>query len=570
MIHFKSVSSRNFFSVGNQPIKILLDKSPTTLVSGKNGSGKSSVILDSICFGLFGNPFRNINKPAITNSINGKNCLVEIEFVVGNKNYLVKRGIKPNILEIYENGKLLTQDAASRDYQKHLEENILGGLNERVFKQVVILGSADYKPFMQLPAAQRREVIEELLDIRIFSRMLEMAKQNLITLKDTLKQLDYDVELQSEKIALYKDSQKKVREQTKEKKVALQDKITAEKAVIEEKNGKIATIQAEKKGLLEKIPEVHLIEQTLKDLNNLHSGLSHKHKSVLESISFFEANDTCYTCKQNISQDYKTNILTGEKHKSDELVAGLKKAKTEIEKKSKALEIIDKIQKNILKMDREIYQHQSDISSHQKYIKSLQNEIEELSVNKVAEQIKENMQEAEAKLLELKEKRLALIEERQYLELSSDLLKDGGIKTKIIKQYIPVMNTLINEYLERLGLPIEFTLDEQFNEVIKSRYRDKFQYNNFSEGEKQSVDLSILLTWRQIAKSKNTVNCNLLIMDETFDSSLDASKTEELLNILLEMDNKTNIFVISHKSDLADKMRSEIIFEKLNNFTRMV
>lgn len=570
MILFKSVSCRNFFSVGNTPIKILLNRSQTTLVAGANGSGKSSTILDSINFALFGKPFRNINKPAVINSINQGDCVVEIDFQIGSKEYKVIRGMKPTIFEIYENGKMINQDAAARDYQAYLEENILCGLNEKVFKQVVVIGSADYKPFMQLPAASRREVIEELLDIKIFSQMLTLAKEKIVNLRDTLKTIDYDIELQQEKINIQKENKKRLKEQAKEKKESLLVKITEEETVIESIKAKIADAQKRKEELVAKSAGHKLLIKSIADIQSLSSGLNSAKNNAQNTLKFFNENDDCPTCHQGIPHAHKETIVGQSNKKLEELVDGIKRVEVELEKKNHNLSIFDKIVKMITKLEKEIYQWQSDISSHQKYINALNGEIADLNSNKAIVSADDTLKDHEDNLLVIKNRRLELIEERQYYELASDMLKDGGIKTKIIKQYVPIMNKIINDYLVRFELPIEFTLNGQFEETIKSRYRDSFQYNNFSEGEKQRIDTALLLAWRQIARAKNTTNCNILIMDETFDSSLDSSATEELLNILLEMDKNTNIFIMSHKSDLGDKLRSTITFEKHNNFTRIV
>lgn len=570
MILFKSVSCKNFFSVGSTPIKILLNRSQTTLVAGANGSGKSSTILDSINFALFGKPFRNINKPSVINSINQGDCVVEIEFQIGSKEYKVIRGMKPTIFEIYENGKMINQDAAARDYQIYLEETILCGLNEKVFKQVVVIGSADYKPFMQLPAAQRREVIEELLDIKIFSQMLTLAKEKIVNLRDTLKTIDYDIELQQEKINIQKENKKRLKEQAKEKKESLLEKIKEEERIIESIKVKITEAQTRKQELVNKSAGHNILIKSIADIENLSSGLKTAKINVQNTLKFFNEHDDCPTCHQGIPHVHKEPIVVQNTQKLDELVSGIQRVEAELVKKNQNLEIFAKIAKMVNKLEKEIYQWQSDISSHQKYIQTLNGEITDLNSNKAIVSADDTLKDHEDNLIVIKNRRIELIEERQYYELASDMLKDGGIKTKIIKQYVPIMNKIINDYLVRFCLPIEFTLDEQFEETIKSRYRDSFQYNNFSEGEKQRIDTALLLAWRQIARAKNTTNCNILIMDETFDSSLDSSATEELLNILLEMDKNTNIFIMSHKSDLGDKLRSTITFEKQGNFTRIV
>lgn len=569
MIIFKSVQSKNFFSVGNQPIKILLNKSPTTLVAGANGSGKSSTLLDAIYFSLFGKPFRNINKPSVINSINQGDCIVTLEFQIGQKEYKIIRGLKPNIFEIYENGTMINQDAASRDYQQYLEDSILGGLNERVFKQVVIMGSADYKPFMGLPAAQRREVIEELLDIKIFSEMLTIAKEKLSVIKESLKELDYKVELIQDKIQIQQNNKLSLAQAAQDKKKELEEKIIIHEIEITKLQQTVKELSAKKVEAQGKIIGHDILTKTIKDLDDLNRGLCSKHRDTKKTLDFFQSNDDCPTCKQHIVEEYKNKIITENSSKHEELSNAIERVTVEMEKKRGIMLIFERMQKNISKLDTDIYKLNLDISSNQKYITNLQKDISNLHNDKAIVDADDVLKQHEDELSNLKDMRIKTLEDRQYLEIVSEMLKDGGIKTKIIKQYIPIMNKIINDYLVRFALPIEFNLDDQFNEVIKSRFRDSFQYNNFSEGEKQRIDTALLLAWRQLARNKNTTNCNILIMDETFDSSLDLSATEELLNILLEMDKNTNIFIVSHKQDLGDKLRSTITFAKQGNFTKI-
>lgn len=566
MIRFESVSCRNFFSVGNIPITIQLDKSPTTLITGSNGSGKSSCILDSVYFALFGKPFRSVNIPQVINSISGGDCVVELKFSTGGKKYLVRRGLKPKIFEIYENDKLVDQDAAARDYQKHLENTILGGVNETVFKQIVVIGSADYRPFMQLPAAARREVIEELLDIKIFSHMMDIVKQKLVLIKESLKDYDYKIELAKEKLDLQLENRKKVREQNKNKKETLLEAIKKEDEEIEKIQTHIQDLLKSKEDLVKQCERISEFENKSTESKNSIIKLNSNIESLEKTLKFFSINDVCPTCQQGIPHTHKESIVNTTKQSKQNFLDFVSEEKQKLDKISKILDIMQKVQLKVNNIDKAIYKHQMEISSRQKYIKNVKKEIEDIQINLPVE---DSTKELEKIFLDLKEQRISVIEEREYYEAISGLLKDGGIKTRIIRQYIPLMNKIINEYLIRFGLPIEFTLDEQFNEVIKSRYRDAFKYNSFSEGEKQRIDLSLLLAWRYIAKSKNTTNTNLLILDETFDSSLDTAATEELLNVLLSQDKGTNIFIISHKNDLSDKLRSQIIFEKHNNYTRI-
>ena len=569
MLIFKKVKYKNFLSVGNQPIEIILNKSPTTVITGQNGSGKSSALLDTIHFALFGKAFRNINKPALVNSINGGNCVVELEFSVGQKEYKIVRGIKPTVFEIYENTRLVNQDAASRDYQQYLIDNILGGLNETVFKQVVVIGSADYRPFMQLSASSRREVIEELLDIKIFSSMLDLAKDKMSALKESLADMDYHISICEEKIRLQKENKNKIISSGKEKISDLNLKIATEEKKIESINISIQEYQSKKDAALLKLSGFDILEKAVSDLDKLLHNLKHQSGGVSSNIDFFESKHECPTCLQQIQDHHKSKILDDLTAKQSRIVESIEKVEKSLSEKRESLSKFQKISKLISQIDAKIYQLQSDISFSNKYIKTLVAEIDSIS-NQLSET--HNADTAlENELIVLKNKRVEYLEQRQYYDVVCGLLKDGGIKTKIIKQYIPLMNSHINGYLNRLGLPIEFTLDEQFNEVIKSRYRDAFSYANFSEGEKARIDTALLLAWRQIAKSKNTINCNLLILDEVLDGHLDNYAREELVNILMEMGKGTNIFVISHVSadQLVDKFRSVIVFEKQGNFSRI-
>ena len=566
MVIFQTLKYKNFLSTGNQFIEIKLNKSSTTLIAGTNGAGKST-ILDAIFFALFNKPFRNIKKPQLVNSINERDLEVVLDFSIGKKEYKIIRGMRPKKFEIYENGTLVNQDADARDYQKFLEENILGGLNEKVFKQVVVIGSADYSPFMQLRAADRREVIEELLDITIFSEMLIIAKERLGVLKQQLMEMDYSIDLSNEKIKLREEVSAKHKEESKAKIKELQDKIDSEKEKIEKIKSVITDLEDKKSQLSEKYKGNDILRKSISDLQKLLSDLQSTKKSHSNKIAFFDGNDECPTCQQDIEKEHKEKLVSFSQSKLDDVDGAIERLKTELTKKEAFLDKFEKIQKTIQKYENKIYENNTDIKSSERYINRMQSEISSLEAPK--EDHKETISTLRKEHKTLTDKRKSKLDEQAYYNVASGMLKDGGIKTKIIRQYVPLMNKIINDYLVRFGLPIEFTLDENFNEVIKSRYRDGFQYNNFSEGEKQRIDTALLLAWRQIAKAKNTTNTNLLIMDETFDSSLDGTATEELLNILLEMDKHTNIFIISHKQDLSDKLRSHIEFEKHGNFTRI-
>lgn len=566
MIKFKKIFYKNFLSSGNRGITIDLDKHSTCSITGKNGAGKST-ILDALSFALYKKPFRNVNLPQLVNSITNSDTQVDLEFETKGKQYRIVRGLKPNKFEIYENGSLIQQDAASKDYQEYLEENILDGLNEKVFKQVIVIGSANYKPFMQLPAAQRREVVEELLDIKIFSYMLEVTKTKQSLNKQSIQSIESNIAMLEDRISVRENNIKEMFARSKERKDSLlvsikeeQDKIDQlnisiqkQKTLIDEMSNKIKKYD----GISSKIRlfenDKMMIERDIKDFNNRQA--------------FFEKNQTCPQCAQGIQHEHKQTILDDISSKKNNASSKVLTISENINKLLEASKKVNAIQQEIQRLQTKITQDQNACSVSNKSISFMNQEISKLDKDKDTKDIQKELGDLKIQhssaLVDYKDS----LEKKKYLDALASMLKDGGIKTKIIKQYIPVINQYINEYLNRFGLPIEFTFDEQFNESIKSRYRDTFGYNNFSEGEKQAIDISMLLTWREIAKQKNTSTSNLLILDETFDSSLDANTTDELLKILLEMDNNSNIFVISHKADLEDKLVATLTFAKQGNFT---
>jgi len=569
MITFQKVRWRNFLSTGNAFTEINFTKSPNTLIIGNNGAGKST-ILDALCFGLFGKPFRKINKPQLLNSINAKDCEVEIEFSIGQKNYKIIRGIKPNIFEIYCNDVLMNQDAASKDYQDILERSILK-LNYKSFTQVVILGSASFVPFMQLSPADRRTIIEDLLDIGIFSSMNGLVKTKMSEIKDSTTKTKYEMELASERINFQKQSieehktrnDEEIEKKNKEVKQSIDQSFTLQRD--------IELIQKHINSLQSKIVDRVLVEKKSKKLLQLESKIETNIKKNEKDITFYEEHENCPTCKQTIADDFREDQVNERKSKVNTQREGLEEIATQITQANQRIEQIIKIANHITEHNNEIVKHNSTISSIHKYIDKLNKEIQDLS------QHKESLESENAKLKELKEqlsvllaKQEGLATEKQYYEFASNLLKDTGIKTKIIKQYLPIMNKLINKYLTAMDFFVNFNINESFEETIKSRHRDEFGYANFSEGEKMRIDLALLFTWRQIAKLKNSTNTNLLILDEVFDSSLDGVGTEEFLKLIHEMGTDTNVFVISHKGDqLFDKFRSIIRFEKKNNFSQV-
>lgn len=567
MIVFKSVEWKNFLSTGNAANKVLLDKSPTTLIIGKNGEGKST-ILDALCFSLFGKPFRNINKNQLINSINGKNCLVTIEFNIGPAEYKIVRGIKPNIFEIWQNGALINQDAASRDYQKSLEQQILK-LNYKTFTQVVILGSASFVPFMQLPSGQRREVIEDILDIRIFSTMNTLLKEKAQETKDAIAKIESEIANAKTKVESQTNIIKTISDAKTETIKNFQAKVQSHTGEISRIQSEIDVIVGEITTLKGKVSEKDAIHQEFEKAKSIKSKLLQKVETCEHHTEFFNEHDVCPSCNQDIAEEYKETIvkdlnakLMDNNSKIDELDSILTGLNEKLKKINEVAEAIT--DKNI-----ELSTRNSTITLLNKQIGELQAEIEGSKSDTT------NIDEEKAKLKELATEAIVKIntkttlqEQRNIEEVASALLKDTGIKTAIIREYLPAMNKLINKYLNAMDTYIHFELDEAFNEVIKSRYRDDFTYASFSEGEKMRIDLAILFTWRQIAKMKNSVNTNLLLLDEIFDSSLDTAGTDYFLNLMNQFGEKSNIFVISHKGDqLFEKFRSVIKFEKRNDFS---
>ena len=567
MIHFKYVRWKNFLSTGNNFTEIQLDRNSTTLIIGENGAGKST-ILDAICFGLFGKPFRNIKKGQLLNSVNESNCVVEVEFKVGGKDVKVIRGIKPNVFEIYINGKMYNQDANARDYQKYLEQQVLK-LNYRSFTQVVILGSSTFVPFMQLKARHRREVVEEILDIQIFSLMNMILKQRLKTIEADYRELEYKESLTSEKLKL---KRKYIQDIQDNRRKLIEEKtflINGNEEEIFKKKRKIADLQDDIECMHEKISNATKVVEQFDKLNDLNSQLKTKHNSHKKLVKFFEQNEDCPVCQQHIDGIYKETMISRENGKSDKLTVGLKELADKLEATKVKINIINEVNKNIQSNNVEIAKENSSIGELEKFNATLQTEIKQLQDGRVDKKDHEEVVSLNEEFESVSGEKEKLREEKVYAEAARSMLTDQGIKTKIIKQYLPIMNKLINTYLTSMEFYVNFTLDENFDETIKSRYRDDFTYASFSEGEKMRIDLALLFTWRAVAKMKNSTNTNLLILDEIFDSSLDGTGTDEFLKILNTLGDE-NVFVISHKQDaLADKFRSTIRFEKIKNFSHI-
>ena len=566
MIIFQKLRWKNFLSTGNIFTEIDLNKNSTTLIVGENGAGKST-ILDALTYSLFGKPFRKVNKPQLVNSITRKDTIVEIEFHIGSTSYKIVRGMKPNIFEVYQNGSLLNQSAEMKDYQEILEKQILK-LNFKSFCQVVVLGSASFVPFMQLPGGQRREIIEDLLDLQIFTTMNSLLKDKISNNSEKLADVVSEQKLVSEKIKI-------IKEHMLEKQLNNEKLITNKLDVIDDTDSKIESLNASKEKLIEackvlqqKTEDEQKINSRIDKLRHLRHKIEAKLAILDNDIKFFEKHDNCPTCKQVIEEDFKIDAVSNKQKEIDDITLGLEKLTTQYDEASvKLSEIVDIVsQINTNKMEQ--YKVENTISSLIKYRDQLHSEIDNINTSQaIDEDIK--ITDLENELNDVAKRYNEVSEQKNIYIAISFLLKDTGIKARIIKQYVPVINNLINKYLSAMDFFVQFELDEEFNETIKSRFRDEFSYASFSEGEKMRINLAILFTWRAIAKLRNSVSTNLLIMDEVMDGSLDANGTEEFLKILMNLTTDSNTFIISHKTDqLYDKFANIIKFEKYKNFSK--
>ena len=569
MIKFKTIRWKNFLSTGAKFTEVKFDRSTTTLIVGENGAGKST-ILDALCFVLFNKPFRNINKPQLMNSINAKGLQVEVEFNIGPKEYKIVRGIKPGIFEIHLNGELLNQDAAARDYQKYLEESVLK-LNYKSFTQIVILGSASFTPFMQLPVGHRREIIEDILDIQIFTVMNSVLKEKQNEVKTKIIDIESQIELGKSKVKL-QQSYIKTLEEDKQKKV---DDVKNRINEINEEVSQLTSLVQQESGAasaLEKSIEDASTKRTKRsEMVQLSKKLSQKIQTQQESIRFYSDHDVCPTCSQGLDDTFKTTAVHTHEHSILEIENAIKIMSAQLTELETEIDTIISIETTIAEHKEKIIELNTSIIGNQNYIKKLQEEMQNESSNTSnLEDEKTNLKTLAKEVVVLAEEKGKLTEDKHYHEIAGILLRDTGIKTKIIKQYLPVINKLVNKYLTAMDFFCHFELDETFNETIKSRHRDDFSYASFSEGEKQRIDLALLFTWRTIAKMKNCASTNLLLLDEVFDSSLDANGTDYVMNLINTLGDETNVFVISHKGDLLfDKFRSVIKFEKIQNFSRI-
>lgn len=569
MIHFRYLRWKNFLSTGNVFTEIKLDKAKSTLIVGENGAGKST-ILDALSFALYGKPFRKINKPQLMNTINQKELEVQVEFRVGKKEYKIIRGIKPNKFEIYENNLIINQDAAARDYQEVLEKNILK-LNHKSFSQIVVLGSSTFVPFMQLPSMHRREVIEDLLDIQIFSTMNTLLKERVNTNKSNILDNDYNINLANEKIKMQEKYINDIKQNTEKRVNEAKVKIAKAEKEKQEYNNTISILQEEVNALQDSVSDFDSLTKKKTKVEQLEYKLQDKIKKLEHDIVFYQDHDNCPVCKQDIEEEFKDQTIEEKEVSLKETTDGFNQLRDEWQLINNRIQEIMQVQAKISSKQNDISSNNSHVNALNKLINSINEDIANIDnsdrSNETETKKLETLQKALIKLHSYKEE---LINERSVLDIASMILKDSGIKTRIIRQYIPVMNKLINKYLAAMDFFVDFQLDENFNETIKSRFRDVFSYASFSEGEKMRIDLALLFTWRAVSKLRNSVSTNLLIMDEVFDSSLDNTGTEEFLKILNDLTSDTNVFIISHKGDqLYDKFHSVIRFEKHKNFSRI-
>ena len=569
MILFKTIRWKNFLSTGNQFTEVSLTQNNTNLIIGTNGAGKST-ILDALTFSLFGKPFRKINKPQLINATNEKDCLVEVEFSVGNVEWKTVRGIKPNIFKVWRDNELLDQSASANDQQKWFEQNVLK-MNYKSFTQIVILGSSTFVPFMQLTANNRREVIEDLLDIRIFSTMNTVIKDKIRALREDIKVYDLKKESLLEKVSMQEnfieELENRAKQNVSDKEIKIGHLLVEENdwmGINETNNIELASLQKQIEGYAG-------AAEKLRTLGNLKGKISNKVSTITKEHKFFTQNTVCPTCTQPIEETFRINKIEDAQNKAKELQSGYKELEEAIQKEEERERQFTVLSKEILVLNNGISKNNTQIAGCQRQIRDLESEIQ-----RITDQIANRNVEHE-KLTFFRENLKTTYDELaknkdtiQYYDFTYGLLKDGGVKSKIIKKYLPLINQQVNRYLQMMDFYINFTLDEEFNETVQSPIHEDFSYASFSEGEKMRIDLALLFTWREVAKMKNSVNTNLLIMDEVFDSSLDGFGTDEFLKIIRYVIKDANIFVISHKAGLEDKFESVTRFEKIKGFSRMV
>ena len=564
MIHFKSISWKNFLSTGNTPIEIRLDKHPTNLIIGKNGSGKST-LLDALCFVLFNKPFRMIKKEQMVNTINNGDCNVTIEFSVGTKNYKVIRSVKPNKFEIYKDDVLVNQDASTIDYQKYLERNIMK-LNYRSFIQVVLLGSSSYEPFMKMKSRYRREAVEEILDVRVFTLMDYNLRDQQRDLGKSVSDLRHSCDLIEQKVALQTEHLKSLKTRIGDAEESSRIKIEQNKEADRQYRQDLQQLNediAKQQEIMKFKPDV---DKKAKKLSKLESKIENNLETHKQTLEFFETNSECPTCTQEISSELKTEKVKEEKETISKLENGLKELLTEVTKVETQITQMDAVSKKMQELNIDITKINTSLEGIKKHSDEV--ELDMLEGESVAD-LESELAKLNKQLEDLSKELEKVEEQKSYVDVVREILSDKGARSKIIRKYLPIMNQLINKYLQSMDFFVSFTLDEEFNETVKSRHRDTFNYNSFSEGEKMRIDLALVFTWRTIAKMKNSASTNLLILDEIFDSSLDSSGTEDFFKIIGAMQNE-NVFIISHKGDiLFDKFTNIIKFEKEHNFTKL-
>jgi DNA repair exonuclease SbcCD ATPase subunit len=569
MILFEKITWKNFLSTGDVPTTISFVENETNLIVGSNGAGKST-ILDALCFVLFNKPYRKINKPQLINSVNEKNCVVEIDFKVGSRQYTVRRGIKPNVFDIIVNGEMLHKEADDRANQKILEEHILK-LNYKSFTQIVILGSAGFTPFMQLTSTHRREVIEDLLDIRVFSAMNNLIKEDIRQNKEVIRSLDVKKNAAKDKVQMQEDFIENLEERGMEVINQKYAKIKTIDLEIDELSLKNRDLNKKIDGKTEEVESFNGATKKLRKLGTLRGAISNKVSTLTEHKGFFETNTVCPTCQQDIEEDFRLDRISEAQSKLQELQEGFKQLEESIKEEENRELLFTKLTKEITSLSHDISQNNTRISGLQRQSRDLQSEVQVVTdqlQNRSAEHEKlEHLREGLQSLFDQLAKKK---QEINYQNFAHNLLKDGGVKTKIIKKYLPLINQQVNRYLQLMDFYINFKLDEEFVETIQSPIHDKFSYSSFSEGEKMRIDLALLFTWREVARFKNSANTNLLIMDEVFDSSLDGFGTDEFLKIIRYVIKGANIFVISHKTELLDKFENVLKFDKVKGFSKLL
>jgi len=569
VIEFLTVRFKNFGSFGNNFSEIDLNTRKTTLVTGTNGHGKSFALLDSLCFGLFGKPFRPINIPQLVNSINGKGCVVEIEFNKSGSHYLVRRGLSPKIFEIHKNGEMIDQNAKTKDYQEMFEEQILG-FDYSAFKQVVILGKSNFIPFMQLTPAERRKIIEGLLDLDILADMNQYVKGQLGSLKVSIAENESLVKISHEKIKAQKQFIDQVKTHNADDIKIIDEKIESFEANIKLSKSERGEFAKQLEKLLGEQSKYQKTVQSLKDVPLMLAKTEALETTLKEEIESLKTSATCKCCGQELPLEQKQKHIQDKETKLLECQKAIKIAQDKNQKLIEAQSQYNSYKEEIDTMNNDIVGINYRIGNGEENVKRLQKEKKDKQASSNISSLEESLHKSESEKQELTNTLQTLINEQIHYDVVYDILKDGGLKSRIIKHYVPIINGLVNKFLGKLNLYVDFTIDEEFKETIKSRYRDAFSYSSFSEGEKQRIDLAILLTWREVAKMKNSLNCNLLIFDEILDSSLDSSGTESFLKLLNKMKNKCSIFIISHKADsLVDKFDSSMQFEKKNNFSKI-